>query len=71
MIYAPNKSWADLVIDQCRVFPKGKHDDLVDTLSAALRHLRKIGALQRAQEWAADVRSEMNAPQKLAPLYNV
>ena len=71
MIYAPNKSWADLVIDQCRVFPKGKHDDLVDTLSAALRHLRKIGALQRAQEWAADVRSEMSAPQKLAPLYNV
>lgn len=71
MVYAPNKSWADLVIDQCRVFPKGRHDDLVDTVSAALRHLRKNGMLQRTQEWAADVRENMRAPQKLPPLYHV
>ena len=28
MIYAPDRQWADMVIRQCEVFPKGKHDDL-------------------------------------------
>ena len=28
MIYAPDRAWAYMVIRQCEVFPKGKHDDL-------------------------------------------
>ena len=28
VIYAPDRRWADQVITQCEVFPKGKHDDL-------------------------------------------
>jgi len=28
MIFAPDRQWADMVIRQCEVFPKGKHDDL-------------------------------------------
>lgn len=28
MITAPDRTWADQVIRQCEVFPKGKHDDL-------------------------------------------
>ncbi len=28
MIYAPDKSWADMVIRQCASFPRGSHDDL-------------------------------------------
>jgi formylmethanofuran dehydrogenase subunit D len=28
MVYAPDKAWADMVIDQVSVFPKGSHDDL-------------------------------------------
>ena len=59
MIYAPDKRWADLVIDQCEIFPKGKHDDLVDTVSMAVRHLRDAGMLVRGAEWTADVESSM------------
>lgn len=50
MIYAPDKSWADMVITQCSMFPNSKHDDLVDTCSQALRHLRTTGMMIRAPE---------------------
>ena len=50
MIYAPDKAWAEMVIREVSSFPKGKHDDLVDTVSQCLRHLRDIGVLTRAPE---------------------
>lgn len=50
LIYAPNKVWADMVINQVMVFPKGKNDDLVDTTSGALSYLRRTGMIERAEE---------------------
>jgi len=55
MIYAPDRSWADLVITQTANFPTAKNDDLVDTLSQGLSHLRTIGLLQRAPERLAEI----------------
>ena len=55
LIYAPERSWSDMVITQCSTFPKGKHDDLVDTVSMALRHLRETGLIVRGPEWTADL----------------
>lgn len=72
LIYAPDRPWADMVITQTGVFPKGKHDDLVDTVSMALRHLRELGLLVRGAEWTADVEDQMQhrgAPP--TPLYAV
>jgi len=40
----------DMVINQTAQFPRGKHDDLVDTTSMALKHLREIGVLVRNAE---------------------
>ena len=51
LIYAPEKTWAEQVITQCSVFPKSKHDDLVDCVSMGLGHLRKTGALIRGKEY--------------------
>jgi hypothetical protein len=72
LIYAPERSWADDVIRQCEVFPKGKHDDLVDTVSLGLKHLRELGLLVRKDERLADVEDQMthrgSAP---PPLYMV
>ena len=72
MIFAPDRPWADMVIRQCEVFPKGKHDDLVDTVSMALRHLRETGLLVRAPERMAEIdagrRHTGAAP---APLYPI
>jgi len=55
MVYAPDKDWAELVIRQCSVFPKGKNDDLVDTVSMSVGHLRQIGLLTRAPERMAEL----------------
>lgn len=70
MIFAPDKAWADAVITQAAVFPKGKHDDLVDTTSMALRHLRELGMLTRAPEWTSDIYESMRHSGKPpAPIY--
>ena len=55
LVWAPERSWADMVISQVATFPKGKHDDLVDTVSQALRYLRQRNLLIRAQEHEADI----------------
>jgi predicted phage terminase large subunit-like protein len=59
MIYAPDRSWADMVITQTAGFPKMKHDDLTDTLSQGLQHLRGIGLLTRAPERLAELNDAM------------
>lgn len=50
MIYAPNRTWSDMVITQTAQFPKARHDDLVDTVSQGVRHLRDLGLLVRGEE---------------------
>jgi predicted phage terminase large subunit-like protein len=60
LVFAPDRSWADMVIQQCASFPKGKHDDLVDTVSQALKFFRTTGMLQRTQEVQEDLNSMMH-----------
>lgn len=71
MVFAPDKVWAETVITQVGQFPKGKHDDLVDTVSQALRHLRDTGLLQRAPERIAEMESMVTYPGRNStqPLY--
>lgn len=71
LVYAPNQSWADMVIQQVGQFPKGKHDDLVDTVSMAMRHLRDTGVILRSSEWQAefDDALEFKGNQNDVPLY--
>lgn len=72
LIYAPDKAWADMVINQCASFPKAKHDDLVDTVSMGLRHLRELGLLVRSDEWTADIENQMeHRGSPPPPLYTV
>ena len=59
MVFAPDRNWADMVITQCAAFPKGAHDDLVDTVSQALRYLRSTGLLQRSAEVQEEIRNNM------------
>ena len=70
MIYAPEKEWARMVMTQVGQFPRGKHDDLVDTVSMALRHMREMGLLSRVPERLAELESMKTYPGKqVAPLY--
>lgn len=69
-IYAPKRPWADMVINQVSQFPKGKHDDIVDTVSMAMKWLRGTNMLVRGSEWTSDLdRSRMHDGAPPEPLY--
>ena len=72
LVYCPDKAWADEVISQCMRFPKAKHDDLVDTVSMAMRYLRRSGFILRTDEVSQayeDARQHDGRPPE--PLYGV
>lgn len=72
IVYAPDKSWADMTISQTAVFPKGKHDDLVDCVSMALTWMRRNGLLMRGKEWTEMLdRKRLHTGAPPAPLYAV
>ena len=69
MVYAPDRPWSDMVITECENFPKATHDDLVDSTTQALRHLRDIGLAVRQDEAVLSLTDAMRAKQKAKPLY--
>jgi len=73
MVYAPNKDWAEMVIRQVSSFPRGAHDDLVDTVSMGLKHLRDMGMLTRAPERMAEIEGAktFHGNDGGKPLYNI
>jgi len=62
------REFADKVISQASRFPKG-HDDLVDTMTQALRHFRESGLAIRREEQQAINDQEMAYPSKSGALY--
>jgi predicted phage terminase large subunit-like protein len=72
MVFAPEFEWAEKLIAQTTSFPKGAHDDLVDSMTQALLHLRTIGFAQKPVEQVADLHESMiYKPHRSQPLYPV
>lgn len=71
LVYAPNRDYAEKVIEQCGVFPKGRRDDLVDSTSIAMRYLRDMGLLVRRSEYSVALEEEMMHRGRPMPLYPV
>ena len=46
IVWAPNRSWAEEVMDEVAAFPAGEHDDYVDTVIMALLRFRQGGFLR-------------------------
>jgi predicted phage terminase large subunit-like protein len=62
VVWAPNTTWSEGthgVITQSAQFPKGAHDDLVDTVTMFLIWARENGILERADEMSAALEDEM------------
>jgi phage terminase large subunit-like protein len=57
-VFAPDKSWADHLITETEVFPKGKYDDGVDSMTQAIRWLRERKLLERQEEIAQRINAE-------------
>ena len=43
MVWAPEKSFAEEVVEECAAFPNGDHDDFVDSMTMALIRFRQGG----------------------------
>ena len=69
MVYAPDKAWAQMVLDEVAQFPRGRHDDLTDTVSGALRKMREMGLLVRAPERQAELQEALRYERAPEPLY--
>lgn len=53
-------SWLTPLADQLFVFPKGAHDDAVDSLTGAIKHLRDTGMFERREEFDREEESTMS-----------
>ena len=54
VIYAPDTTWAEMVIAEVSQFPKGRWKDLTDTVSGSLGYLRRSNLIQLADEHARE-----------------
>ena len=50
MIWAPDRKFADEVIDECAAFPLGEHDDLVDSMTQAVMRFRQGGFVEHPED---------------------
>lgn len=65
LVYAPDRDWAEMVISEMESFPKGRHDDLTDSTTQALKHLRAVGLIQHPEERIAEeARASRHRPQR-------
>lgn len=69
MVYAPDKQYADMVINQVSKFPKTKLKDLSDSTSLAIRYLRLTGLLLRKDEQARETAEQLTFRSREKPLY--
>jgi len=72
LVSAPDREWADLVIDEMQSFPRGRYRDLTDSATQALKHLRESGLITHRSERAyQEDQAARNYGGKPEPLYPV
>jgi predicted phage terminase large subunit-like protein len=71
LVYAPDRDWADMVIDEMATFPKGRYKDLTDSATQAIKFIRDAGLIVHRHEIAfEDNELRTFKPNKrYAPLY--
>jgi len=71
LVYAPDRDWAQMVIDEAANFPKGRFDDLTDSTTQAINFLRTAGRAPSREEFAFNNNREPRRRGKLRPLYPI
>jgi predicted phage terminase large subunit-like protein len=56
-VWVPQTRWAEELVEEVASFPSGEHDDLVDSMSAAIIRFRKGGFLQLDTDYEEEVDS--------------
>jgi phage terminase large subunit-like protein len=71
MVYAPEREWSAMVIDEMSVFPKGRYDDLTDSATQAINYLRRVGLAHTDDEVIFDEMESIRHRPKPKALYPV
>lgn len=71
MVYAPVRDWAETMIEDAAVFPKGRYKDQVDALTQGLKYLRDVGMLPSDADEMAVATARVTHRKRLAALYPV
>jgi predicted phage terminase large subunit-like protein len=51
LVWCPDTTWAEEVVEECAAFPAGEHDDYVDTVTQALRRFREGGFITHPEDF--------------------
>lgn len=70
-VFAPAREYAEMVIDEMAVFPKGKYDDLTDSATQAWSYLRSVGLLRTDEEIKLAVEEPITHKPRVKPLYAI
>lgn len=62
IVQAPDRDWAQLLIDRFAQFPKGKRKDIVDSGTQAIRWMRDNGLIKRRDERMREVNDALPRP---------
>jgi len=58
MVWVPDTTWADELVEEVAAFPNGEHDDLVDSMTQALMRYRQGNFVQLpSDDWEDDENS--------------
>ena len=71
LIWAPDRDWADMAINELVNFPKYKFDDICDTAACALKKMREMGLIQHVDEREYEEYAENNTLPATQALYPV
>ncbi len=71
VVYAPDREYAEMVIEEMATFPKSKNDDLVDSATQALLHLRRMGIALLNEENESEILDGLQFEGESEPLYDV
>jgi phage terminase large subunit-like protein len=63
LIWAPDTDWAEDLIEECAAFPVGKHDDQVDSTTAALMRFRQGNFVSLPSDYMDEEIAEKDASQ--------
>jgi phage terminase large subunit-like protein len=50
LVFAPDRDWAEMVIEEMEAFPKHKYKDLTDSATQAIKFMRDSGLLNTDAE---------------------
>ena len=69
LVYAPDRDWADMVMDEMQSFPRGRYKDLTDSATQAMKFMRDAGLIVHRHETEFAEQEARQYRRRAGPLY--